>query len=206
MKKIDTQEKLVLFIILLILSMTGVTLFSLWAMNRPPVSPGTGVPGETVELRESAVRFARENEALLRQAVQELETLPEGTYEVFYARDSKEYIANNGSWHTMENRLLADLLENTGIDRIDRTGNSWLFHLECGEASVLETKSYSILYSGGDPADDLYPSGEWTETGGGRYTRRETEFGEKTLRYTESDDVYLEEIGGGFWYFYEYDI
>jgi len=204
-KRVDAEEKIVLTIIAVILGMTAITLFSAWVMNRTPEVPGTGISGETIELREATIRFVRENEALLQRAVQELKILPKDTHEVFYHNVAKEYIANNGTHHTLENQFLIDLLEDTVVDYIDRENGSWMFHLEYGEDSLFESKCYFIVHSEKDPSADLYDSGIWNEQGSGKSAHWQTGNGEPPDRHLgRKSDLYLEEIGNNFWYFYEY--
>jgi len=193
-KHVDFAERIAAAVIALILGVTAAVLLCMWILNRPPEVQGTGIPGESLELRRDTVGFIRENEALLRRAAEELETLRRDTYEVFYDRVSGEYIANNGTWHPLENEFLLGLLEDTAVDWMDRAGGSWLFHLEWGENSLFECKYYYIVYSDGDPAPDIADAALWEGQGSGRTARLDSRQGH----------LYLEEIGGGFWYYYKY--
>lgn len=204
-KREDTLEQIVAIVLAAIIGITTFVLTFAWISNRPPETPGTGIPGESLELRDKTIRFVRENEALLQQAVQELETLPEGTYEVLYDRSSKVYIANNGIYHPLENQFLADLLEDTMISYLDWTNDDWIFHMEYGEESLFKVKNYSFIYSDHDPSNNLAPSRTWNELGSGKHIHWDTANGD-TARYLigSKGDLYIEEIGNGFWYFYEY--
>ena len=201
----DTLEQVVAIALAIIIGMTAFLLTFAWIANRPPKIPGTGIPGETLELREKTIRFVRENEALLQQAVQELNSLRKDTYEVFYNKAAKEYIANNGSHHTLENQFLIDLLENTAIDHIDGLNGDWIFFMEYGESSLFEIKNYSFVFSGGDPASKLNPAVTWNELDNGKSTHWNLANGDIARNLVgNSGDLYLEEISNGFWYFYEY--
>lgn len=204
-KREDMLEQVVAIAIAAIIGMVAIVLTFAWIASRPPDIPGTGIPGESLELREKTIRFVRENEALLQQAVQELKTLPEGTHEVFYDRLSEVHIANNGTYHTLENQFLANLLEDTMISYLDWTNDDWIFHLEYGEASLFELKSYSFVFSDRDPSDNLAPSCTWNELDNGKSIHWDIAKGDSARNLNGSKgDLYLEKIGNGFWYFYEY--
>lgn len=201
----DRLEQAVVIAVAAFIALTAAVLTFAWIANRPPETPGTGIPGESLELRDETIRFVQENEVLLQQAVQELKTLPEGTYEIFYHRLVKEYIANNGTHRTLENQFLIDLLENTTVDSIDGLNGDWIFLMEYGEDSLFEIKTYSFVFSNGDPAAKLDSHGTWHELGNGRTVHWDITNG-NPARYLigNSGDIYLEELDNGFWYFYEY--
>lgn len=203
-KREDTLEQIVAIVLAAIIGITTFVLTFAWISNRPPETPGTGIPGESLELRDKTIRFVRENEALLQQAVQELETLPEGTYEVLYDHSSKVYIANNGIYHTLENQFLADLLEDTMISHLDPWNDDCIFQMEYGEDSLFERKVYSLVFSARDPAANL-DSGLWEKSGDGKSTYWDIANGDTARNLVGTKgNLYLEEIGNGFWYFYEY--
>ena len=203
-KREDRLDQAVAITIAAIVALTAAVLTFAWISNRPPKTPGTGIPGESLELRDKTIRFVRENEALLQQAVQELKTLPDGTYEVFYDLFSKVFIANNGTYHTLENQFLADLLEDTMISHLDCLNDDWIFQMEYGENSLFELKNYSFIYSDRDPSANL-TSYTWNELGRGKSVHWDLANGNSARHLVgNSGDLYLEEIGNGFWYFYEY--
>lgn len=200
----DRLDQAVAIAIAAIVALTAAVLTFAWISNRPPETPGTGIPGESLELRDKTIRFVRENEALLQQAVQELKTLPDGTYEVFYDLFSKVFIANNGTYHTLENQFLADLLEDTMISHLDCLNDDWIFQMEYGENSLFELKNYSFIYSDRDPSANL-TSYTWNELGRGKSVHWDLANGNSARHLVgNSGDLYLEEIGNGFWYLYEY--
>ena len=203
-KREDRLDQAVAITIAAIVALTAAVLTFAWISNRPPKTPGTGIPGESLELRDKTIRFVRENEALLQQAVQELKTLPDGTYEVFYDLFSKVFIANNGTYHTLENQFLADLLEDTMISHLDCLNDDWIFQMEYGENSLFELKNYTFIYSDRDPSANL-TSYTWNELGRGKSVHWDLANGNSARHLVgNSGDLYLEEIGNGFWYFYEY--
>lgn len=199
MKKIAVpMEKMVIFAIstVLILAIAGVLIVPHFATIAVS-DPGTGVPGEKMKYRENAIDFVRENEEMLHRLMLEVHRLPGnmGCLDISRFVDMETYdepVLRGNFKYVLENEYLESTLENTILEKLIPGKEVWTFSLDYSSGIVTSSVYYDILYCAQDPAPYVEPvsGGTWQEYGNGRlYTK-------------DHVNLYLEEIGNGFWYSY----